>query len=149
MQINEISGKIKKQKESSLIIDANGILYEVMIPPVVMINIEKVKTPNGEITLVTYNYYQLDQSKAISMLVGFLNEIEKDFFEQFITVPGLTPKIACRALALSFSVIAGAIDKGDMFLLATLPGINHKMAKEIIAKLQGKVGKFYLGTERK
>ena len=48
MQINEISGKIKKQKESSLIIDANGILYEVMIPPVVMNNIEKVKTPKGE-----------------------------------------------------------------------------------------------------
>jgi Holliday junction DNA helicase RuvA len=82
------------------------------------------------------------------VLVGFLNEIEKDFFEQFIKVSGVGPKAACKALTLSFSVIAGAIDKGDMALLKTLPGIGEQKAREIIAKLQGKVGKFCLMQDR-
>ena len=118
--------------------------YEVMIPPAVMKGIEKAKSEDGTISLITYHYYQMDQSKAIPVLVGFLNEIEKEFFERFITVSGVGPKAACRALSISFSVIADAIDKGDMALLKTLPGIGEQKAREIIAKLQGKVGKFGL-----
>jgi Holliday junction DNA helicase RuvA len=90
----------------------------------------------------------MDQSKAIPVLVGFLNDIERDFFEQFITVSGVGPKAACRALSLSFPVIAEAIDKGDMALLKTLPGIGEQKAREIVAKLQGKVGKFCLMKDR-
>ena len=90
----------------------------------------------------------MDQSKAIPVMVGFLNDIEKDFFERFITVSGVGPKAACRALSLSFSVIADAIDRGDIALLKTLPGIGEQRAREIVAKLQGKVGKFGLIQDR-
>jgi Holliday junction DNA helicase RuvA len=93
---------------------------------------------------MTYHYYQMDPSKAIPVLVGFVNEIEKEFFEQFITVSGVGPKAACRALSQPISVIADAIDRGDIALLKTLPGIGEQKAREIIAKLQGKVGKFGL-----
>jgi Holliday junction DNA helicase RuvA len=86
----------------------------------------------------------MDPSKAIPVLVGFLNEIEKEFFEQFITVSGVGPKAACRALSLPFSTIADAIDRADMSILKSLPGIGEQRAREIIAKLQGKVGKFGL-----
>jgi len=142
--ISHISGKIKKQGESSVVLDVNGLSYEVMIPPAVMKGLDKSKSDDGTITLVTYHYYQMDQSKAIPVLIGFLNEIEKEFFEHFITVSGIGPKAACRALTLSFSTIAAAIDKSDMALLKTLPGIGEQKAREIIAKLQGKVGKFCL-----
>ena len=142
--ISHISGKIKQKKASSLVIDVNGLSYEVLIPPAVMKGIDKARSPDGNITLITYHYYQMDPSKAIPILVGFLNEVEKEFFEQFITVSGVGPKAACRALTLSFSVIADAIDKGDIALLKTLPGIGEQKAREIIAKLQGKVGKFGL-----
>jgi holliday junction DNA helicase RuvA len=142
--ISHISGKIKKRKTSSIVIDVNGLSYEVLIPPAVMKGIDRAKASDGTIELITYHYYQMDQSKAIPVLVGFLNEIEKEFFEQFITVSGVGPKAACRALALSFSVIADAIDKGDMALLKTLPGIGEQKAREIVAKLQGKVGKYGL-----
>lgn len=142
--ISHISGKIKKRKSSSVIIDANGLSYEVLIPPAVMKGLDSAKSENGAIELITYHYYQMDPSKAIPVLVGFLNEIEKEFFEQFITVSGVGPKAACKALTLSFSVIADAIDRGDMALLKTLPGIGEQKAREIIAKLQGKVGKFGL-----
>jgi len=146
--ISHISGKIKKRKDSSVILDVNGISYEVLIPPSVMKAIDKTAAEDGSIELVTYHYYQLEPSKGIPVLVGFLNEIEKEFFEKFITVSGVGPKAACRALSLSFSVIADAIDKGDMKLLRTLPGIGEQRAREIIAKLQGKVGKFGLIQDR-
>lgn len=146
--ITQISGRIKKQKTSSVIVDVSGLSYEVLIPPAVMKSLDSAKSADGTITLITYHYYQLDPSKAIPVLVGFINEIEKEFFEQFITVSGVGPKAACRALTLSFSVIADAIDKGDMALLKSLPGIGEQKAREIVAKLQGKIGKFGLIQDR-
>lgn len=153
MEIKEISGKVKKQKEvsliSTLVIDVNGISYEVLIPPVVMKDVKKAKSEDGTLTLTIYHYYQMDSSRAVPVLIGFLNEIEKEFFELFITISGIGPKASCRALTLPFSVIAEAIDRGDVALLMTLPGIYRQKAREIIAKLKGKVRKFYLGTEWK
>jgi holliday junction DNA helicase RuvA len=146
--ISQISGKIKKRKDLSIIVEVNGICYEVMIPPAVMKALDGAKSEDGTISLMTYHYYQMDPSKAIPVLVGFLNEIEKEFFEHFITVSGVGPKAACRALNQSFSVIAEAIDKGDIAMLKTLPGIGDQKAREIIAKLQGKVGKFVLIQDR-
>lgn len=142
--ISQITGKIKKTEPLGLVVEVGGISYEVMVPPAIMKGLESSKSPDGSISLVTYHYYQMDQSKAIPVLVGFLNEIEKEFFEQFITVSGVGPKAACKAMSLPFSTIAGAIDRGDMALLKTLPGIGEQKAREIIAKLQGKVGKFGL-----
>ena len=146
--ISHISGKIKKRKESSVLLEVNGISYEVMIPPAVMHGIDGNMSQDGTINLITYHYYQMDQSKAVPILIGFLNDIEKDFFEQFITVSGVGPKAACRALSVPFSSIADAIDRGDMAMLKTLPGIGEQKAREIIAKLQGKVGKFCLIQDR-
>ena len=150
--ISYISGKVKKQKEVSLIltlvIDVNGISYEVLIPPAVMKNVDKAKTEDGTLTLITYHYYQMDIHKTIPVLVGFLNEIEKEFFELFITISGIGPKAACRALTLPFSVIADAIERGDVALLMTLPGIYEQKAREIIAKLKGRVEKFRYTQDR-
>jgi holliday junction DNA helicase RuvA len=142
--ISQISGKIRKKKQLSVVIDVNGISYEVMVSPAVMKGIDSALGGDGNITLITYHYYQMDQSKAIPVLVGFVNEIEKEFFEHFITVSGVGPKAACRALSQPISVIADAIDRGDMALLKTLPGIGEQKAREIVAKLQGRVGKFGL-----
>lgn len=146
--ISHISGKIRKKKNLSVIVDVGGMSYEVLIPPAVMKSIDRAASGDGSITFITYHYYQMDPSKAIPVLIGFLNEVEKEFFEQFITVSGVGPKAACKALSLPFSVIADAIDKGDMTVLKTLPGIGEQKAREIIAKLQGKVGKFGLIQDR-
>lgn len=142
--ISNIRGKVISKRDSSVILEVQGISYEVWLPPVVMSSLDGNVQADGSLKLITYHYHQVDQSKAIPVLIGFLNEIEKDFFEQFITVSGIGPKAACRALSLPFSVIADAIDKSDITLLKTLPGIGEQRAREIVAKLQGKVGRFGL-----
>ena len=150
--ISQISGKIITQKEvsliSTLVLDVNGISYEVLIPPAIMMNVERAKAKDGTLNLIVYHYYQMDVSKAIPVLIGFLNETEKEFFELFITMPGIGPKASCRALNLPISVIAEAIDRGDITLLKSLPGIGGQMAREIIEKLQGRVGKFWSTQDR-
>ncbi len=147
--ISRIQGKIKSKKSGKVLIEVNGsISYEVLVPEAIMRNIEKQNREDANIELITYHYYQTDPSKSIPVLIGFLNEVEKEFFEKFITVSGVGPKAACRALALPISEIADAIDKSDLTFLKTLPGIGEQRAKEIIAKLQNKVGKFGLIQDR-
>ncbi len=147
--ISKIQGKVRSKKQCKVLLEvAGGISYEVLVPDAVMRNIEK-NTPEGsDLTLTTYYYFQSDPSKSIPVLIGFLNEIEKEFFEKFITVSGVGPKAACRALSLPISEIADAIDRADLKVLKTLSGIGEQRAKEIIAKLQGKIGKFGLIQDR-
>ncbi|MFH1594240.1 MAG: Holliday junction branch migration protein RuvA [Candidatus Omnitrophota bacterium] len=142
--ITRIVGKVVSKRPGKITLEiAGGMHYEVLVPEAVMRNVAKY-TSGEDLALVTYHYFQTDHSKGIPVLIGFLNEIEKEFFEKFITVSGVGPKAACRALALSIPEIAGAIDSADLALLKRLPGIGEQRAKEIIAKLQGKVGKFGL-----
>jgi Holliday junction DNA helicase RuvA len=142
--ISQISGKIKQKRANSVLIDVNGICYEVLLPGIIMRKIDSSVQIEESITLKTYHYLQSELSRSVPVLIGFLNDIEKEFFEKFITVSGVGPKAACKALELPFSTIAGAIDRGDISVLKSLPGIGEQRAREIIAKLQGKVGKYGL-----
>ena len=146
--ISHIRGKIAKRKSSSLIIDVDGGLsYEILIPGCVMKSLDKHIEPDGMIRLITYHYHHTDPARSIPILIGFLNEIEKEFFEKFITVSGIGPKAAVRALNASIPQIVKAIADGDLATLKSLPGISEQRAKEIVAKLQNKVGKFGLIQE--
>lgn len=142
--ISYINGKIKKRTEECLFIDVSGIVYEVLIPKAVMEILDSNLSLDETVELVTYHYLQVEPSRSKPILIGFLNEVEREFFEQFITVSGVGPKAAVRALSQPISVIAEAIDQANFSLLKTLPGIGEQRAKEIVAKLQGKVGKFCL-----
>ena len=146
--ISHIRGKIAKRKSSSLIIDVDGgFSYEVLIPGCVMKSIDASISPDGSIKLITYHYHHTDPARSIPVLIGFLNEIEKEFFEKFITVSGIGPKAAVKALNASIPQIVKAIADGDLATLKSLPGIGEQRAKEIVAKLQNKLGKFGLIQE--
>lgn len=142
--IARISGKVIERGTNYLIIDVSGICYEVFLPLAVMQRLDENMASDGAVSLITYHYFQVEPSKSTPVLVGFLNEIEKEFFEIFITVSGIGPKAALKALNKPISLIAQAIDEGDLNFLKSLPGIGQQRAKEIVAKLQNKVGKFGL-----
>ncbi len=146
--ISRIHGTISQRHETSVVVDVHGLSYEVFIPPTILKTLDRHLAADGTVSLVTLHYHQVDVSRSVPILIGFANEIEKEFFERFITVSGVGPKAALKALALPISVIASAIDAGDMSVLKSLPGIGEQRAREIIAKLQGKVGKFGLIKDR-
>ena len=142
--ITRLTGKVVAKEKSSVVIDVNGICYEVIIPPSAMNRIDELIDAQGIVSLVTYHYYQVEPTRSTPFLIGFINEVEKEFFEQFITVSGIGPRAAARAINRPISEIVNAIDEADVAVLRSLPGIGPQRAKEIIAKLQGKVGKFGL-----
>jgi len=142
--ITRISGKITEKGLNYLVIEAGNLSYEVLIPTTVMQRLDENIPEDGNISLITYHYFQVEPSRSTPVLIGFLNEIEKEFFEVFITVSGIGPKAALKALNKPISMIAKAIDESDAEFLKTLPGIGQQRAREIIAKLQNKVGKFGL-----
>lgn len=142
--ISRLCGTVVDRRENAVLIETQGVTYEVLIPPAILRSLERSLQPDGKVQLVTYHYHHVEPSRAVPILVGFLNEIEREFFERFITVSGIGPKAAVRALKQPIPLIAKAIDEGNLDVLRSLPGIGPQRAKEIVAKLQGKVGKFAL-----
>ena len=143
--ISYIRGSVTIKNESEVIIWANGIGYEVLVPVTVMKALQKKsESESADVTLVTFHYYENNQSRIIPRLIGFSNEVEREFFELFITVANMGPKTAVRALTRSFHSIAEAIESGSFKELSSLPGIGDKKARQIVATLQGKAGKFAL-----
>lgn len=142
--IVEITGELIEQKELSVILRDGGLSYEILVPRSVLARLEENRLSDGRIHLVTYYYLQITPAGGYPILVGFINEVERDFFLEFIKVSGIGPKAAVKALDKPISMIAQAIDNGDVGFLKTLPGIGIQRAKEVVAKLQGKVGKFVL-----
>ncbi|MDD5668956.1 MAG: helix-hairpin-helix domain-containing protein [Candidatus Omnitrophica bacterium] len=142
--IARLAGKVVEQGENFLLIDTGGIVYEVFLPVTVKQRINDHITPDGLANLIIYHYLHVEPSRNIPVMIGFLNEIEKEFFLSFITVSGIGPKAALKALNQPISLIARAIDAGDVAFLKSLPGIGQQRAKEIVAKLQHKVAKFGL-----
>jgi len=144
--IYQISGKLIKKDKEHVVIQLNNMLYVISIPETVANNI----TPNQEeITLVIYHYINIDKNRGMPVLIGFFDEMERDFFEKFISVSGIGPKAALKAFNKPVSRMAQAIEEADINFLKTLTGIGLQKAKQIIAHLQGKVGRFALIKETK
>ncbi len=142
--IARIKGKITEIRQNSVLLDVGGISYEIFLPQTVMQRLTQDICSNKEISLITYHYVQVEPTKSTPVLIGFLNEVEKEFFQAFISVSGIGPRAALRALNQPISLIARAIDEADADFLRSLPGIGQQKARDIIAKLQNKVGKFGL-----
>ena len=146
--IAAIAGKVIEKKDNALVIDCGHLSYEVLVPISVLQRAAENQDSNGNIRLVTYHYLQVSPSSASPVLVGFFNALEREFFLEFIKVSGIGPRAAVKALNKSIGEIAQAIDRGDTAYLKTLPGIGLQRAKEIVAKLQGKMGAFTLMRDK-
>ena len=141
--ISFIQGKVVERKSAALVVLAGGLGYEVLIPPAILAALPEAEE-GAEVSLVIYYYLQIDQSRATPVMIGFRHVLERDFFEQFIQVASIGPRTAVKAIALPIAKIAAAIEAGDMAFLTRLPGVGRQKAREIVAKLQGKMGTFCL-----
>ena len=142
--IARLRGVVRDVGEQQLLLEVNGVSYDVLMPASILRLLPERMGPGGEVELITFHYQQLEVGRGIPILIGFFNEVERQFFLRFISVAGIGPRAALRALTEPIAVIAQAIDEGDLSLLRSLPGIGEQRAKEIVAKLQGKVGKYAL-----
>jgi len=120
---------------------ANQIGYEVLLPAIVSESLQGKKI-GEEISL--YIFYQQTERQPKPVLIGFNLEVEKEFFQYFISVEDVGPLKAARALTVSVRELASAIEAGDINQLTKLKGIGRRTAQKVIATLEGKMGKFAL-----
>ena len=139
--IGYLEGKILKIEEDRILVLANQIGYEVLLPAIVMKSIQN-KNVGEEISL--YIFYQQTERQPKPVLIGFNLEAEKEFFQRFISVEAIGPLKAVRALSIPVREIANAIEAGEINKLSQLKGIGRRTAQKIIATLEGKMGKFAL-----
>ena len=137
-----ITGTLYERDGEVARIDVGGLTYDVVLAPSVA---AKVETAAGSpIALDVYAQLQIDGNSGRYVFFGFTNTVEREFFEALISVAGVGPKAAARAFSAPMGRIARAIDDSDHVFLKTLPGIGQQKARDIVAKLQGKVGRFLL-----
>ena len=139
--IGYLEGKILKKEEDRVLVLANQIGYEVLLPAIVMKSLQN-KSIGEEISL--YIFFQQTERQPKPVLIGFNLEVEKEFFQHFISVEAIGPLKAVRALSIPVREIATAIESGEINKLAQLKGIGRRTAQKIIATLEGKMGKFAL-----
>ncbi len=139
---SRITGTIVEPAGEIARVETGGLVYDVVLAPSVA---DKIPTaPGSPIVLETYAHFALDGNAGRYTFFGFSNAIEREFFEALLSVASIGPKSAARAFSAPMSRIARAIDEGDHAFLKTLPGIGQQKARDIVAKLQGKVARFLL-----
>jgi Holliday junction DNA helicase RuvA len=139
---SRISGTLVDRSGETVVIEAGGLGYEIVVPPSVA---DKLPTIAGApLALEIYAQLAIDGNSGRFTYFGFSNPIEREFFEALISVASIGPKSAARAFSAPMARIARAIDAGDHAFLRTLPGIGQQKARDIVAKLQGKVTRFLL-----
>ncbi len=144
--IASLRGRLRRRLEDRVVIESGGVGYEVFLPPVVWRVLADVPVGDGgdagEVSLVIY--YHVSQAQPKPLLIGFRQEIEREFFEKLLTVQDVGPLVAARALVHPIGEIADAIARGDEAALRRLPGIGLQKSRNIVAALQEKVAKFAL-----
>lgn len=131
--IAKIIGKIIKKSPSSIIVQAGGIGFEVLISSRTF---EKIPEENSEIELDVYTHVREDDLR----LVGFLDLDEKDFFLKMLGVSGISIKIALSALSIySSQELKRIIANKEVDLVRRIPGIGRKLAERTILELRDKI----------
>jgi Holliday junction DNA helicase RuvA len=139
--IGYIEGKILKKEDERVLVLANQVGYEILLPAFVM---EGLVTKKVGDDIALYIFYQQTDRQPKPILIGFNLEAEKEFFQFFISVEDIGPLKAVKALGVPVREVARAIENRDVHSLTQLKGIGTRTAHKIIATLEGKMGKFAL-----
>lgn len=131
--ISYIKGEIIYNGGDTLVVENNGIGYEVTVPA---FSAQKLCSQKGTVTVYTYMSVRED---GIS-LFGFASREEKAIYEKLISVSGIGPKAAVSILGvMNPSQLITAIVSADAAAIARAPGIGKKTAQRVILDLKDKI----------
>jgi Holliday junction DNA helicase RuvA len=130
--IGKLRGKVDFIGDDKLILDVNGVGYNVYAASKVL---SSLKT-GQEVSLIIETIVREDYIH----LYGFAREIEKTWFNELGKVKGVGNKVGLRILGnLSIDEIIVAINSGDKAAFSRIPGIGPKLALRIVSELKGSV----------
>ncbi len=133
--ISSLRGKLIYKKPECIIVDVNGVGYEVTIPFSVL---SELPDEGREVFLLIYTHVKEDALQ----LYGFLRDEEKKVFTTVLGVSGIGPKIALSILSsISTEDFLDAINNENITKLTRIPGLGRKTAQRLILELREKLPK--------
>ncbi|HWN44890.1 MAG TPA: Holliday junction branch migration protein RuvA [Thermoanaerobaculia bacterium] len=135
--IGYLQGSLLKATPERLLLDVQGVGYEVHVPLSTWYEIEKRGGAGaGKVALFIHTQVREDEIA----LFGFWTEREKALFEKLIAVGGIGPRLARVILSgMAPDDLLGAIAAGDLARLSTIPGIGKKTAERMVLELKDKM----------
>ena len=143
--ISYLEGRLKGIYDDRVTLLVNGIGYDVLIPAYALTEIRRTSKVDQPLSL--YISFNQTERQPKPTLVGFRSELDREFFELFISVEDIGPQAAIKALVRSARDIAHWIEEKDVKALRQLKGIGERKAEKIVATLRGKVAKYALIPE--
>jgi len=131
--IGRLSGQLIQKQPPELLIDVNGVGYEVSAPMSTFYVLPEL----GEIISL---HTHLVVREDAQLLYGFATESERRLFRILIKINGVGPKLAITILSgIAADDFIRCIHDGDSAALVRLPGIGKKTAERLIVELNDKV----------
>lgn len=130
-----LAGQLVEALPTHVVVDVNGVGYEVFIP---LSSFDKLPVPGNPVRLLTH----LAVREDAHVLYGFATAGERDLFRLLInTVSGVGPKLALNILSgMTPVAFRGAIASGDVKALSRISGVGKKTAERLVVELRDKVG---------
>ncbi len=130
-----LRGKLIEALPTQVIVDVNGLGYEVLIP---LSSYDKLPAPGQDVRLLT----QLVVREDAHILYGFASAAERELFRMLINnVSGIGPKTALNILSgMNAVTFRGAVANGDVKSLSQISGVGKKTAERIVVELRDKIG---------
>ena len=134
--IAHLRGRLARKDPARVIVDVNGVGYEVFIP---LTTFSALPENGSEVSMDIHTHVRED----VIALYGFSTRRERAIFEKLMTISGIGPKLAVTILSGgSVEDLAGAIKRGDLARLTAIPGVGKKTAERIILELKDKLQDF-------
>lgn len=130
--IGYLQGTIRWMESSQIIIDVQGVGYEVTCSSNTLVDLLEGQGA----ALWIYTHVRED----VIHLFGFTSQVEKKLFESLLKVNGIGPKMAIQILSgASLDQIIDSIEQQDVKALTQLPKVGKKIAEQMILTLRGKL----------
>lgn len=131
--IGRLSGTLLEKHPPQVVVDVNGVGYEVDVP---MSTLYNLPATGERVTLLTHFAVREDAQ----LLYGFLTANERETFRQLIKISGVGPKLALSVLSgLSVQDLAHAVALQETGRLTKIPGVGKKTAERLLLELKGKL----------
>jgi holliday junction DNA helicase RuvA len=131
--IGLLRGRIADKQPNTLIVDVQGVGYEVHVPLSTFYDAGDI---GAEITLRIYTHVREDALQ----LYGFLTELERQLFEKLIGISGIGPKLAIAVLSgMDPRELMTSVQRGDVARLTGIPGVGKKTSERIVLELRDRL----------
>lgn len=132
--IARLSGKVIDKLADRIVLDVNGVGYEVFMPAT---SLARIGPAGSSLVVHTVTHVREDAL----LLFGFLAFDEKHLFETLTGVSGVGPKLALAVLSgLTPAALRGAVARRDLAALTAVSGIGRKTAERLLVELRDRVG---------